>query len=272
MGSNASRTSLAAPSPLTRFLRQQTLRLPSEGEQCSPKYGPDVCVPVWGGYAHARLKPIPDPGNFEEWVINQFGRKLYNMFFKTYTEKVLGIPCTEIGADWAAQRIKGLNLGEAIRSAIVGKRNGPVIKTLIDEFRYPRLGPGQLWESCADLVTSRGWTILKQTKVTGIRVRDGKVKAVKATRNDGSEMEIPCSNLLSSMPLKELVLAIDSQRPIDVESAARALAYRDFLTVALVLDAKELFRTTGYTCTLRMLSLAAFKIIKTGVPKWCRTP
>ncbi|MBI3832418.1 MAG: FAD-dependent oxidoreductase, partial [Planctomycetes bacterium] len=95
-------------------------------------------------YAWARVKPTPQETNFEEWVSNRFGRRLYEMFFKTYTEKVWGIPCQEIGADWAAQRIKGLNLATAIKNAFFGQRSGQqVVKTLIDSFRYPRLGPGQ---------------------------------------------------------------------------------------------------------------------------------
>ncbi len=100
-------------------------------------------------YAAARLRPIREPANFEQWVTNQFGSRLYRMFFKSYTEKVWGVPCTQIGADWAAQRIKGLSLGEAVRNAVFGPKRGHVVKTLIDEFRYPRLGPGQLWEACA---------------------------------------------------------------------------------------------------------------------------
>src|SRR5271155_4319420 len=115
-------------------------------------------------YGMARLRPNPNPQNYEEWVTNQFGAKLFNMFFKSYTEKVWGIPCREIGADWAAQRIKGLSLGEAVRNALFGQRKNGVIKTLIDTFRYPRLGPGQLWEACAKTLQSRGWEIRMQTR------------------------------------------------------------------------------------------------------------
>ena len=110
-------------------------------------------------YFKARVFRNKHPKNYQEWVTNQFGAKLFNMFFKSYTEKVWGIPCTQIGADWAAQRIKGLSLGEAVRNALFGQKKHGVVKTLINEFRYPRLGPGQLWEACAKRVQAEGWTI-----------------------------------------------------------------------------------------------------------------
>ncbi len=100
------------------------------------------------------------------------------MFFKSYTEKVWGTPCTQIGADWAAQRIKGLSLGEAVRNAVFGQKKGKVVKTLIDEFRYPKLGPGQLWEACADKVQKKGWDLQMETKVTKIEVENGQAVAV----------------------------------------------------------------------------------------------
>ena len=128
-------------------------------------------------YIKARLFPIRNPKNFEQWVTNQFGKKLFNMFFKSYTEKVWGCPCSEIGADWAAQRIKGLSLGKAVWGAIFGtNQKGPkVIKTLIDEFKYPRLGPGQLWEACARTVVEQNWKLNLRTRAGAIQWRDGRV-------------------------------------------------------------------------------------------------
>src|SRR6202011_1697261 len=106
-----------------------------------------LCVLSW---LKARLFPIREPKNFEDWVSNQFGKRLFNIFFKTYTEKVWGMSCKEISADWAAQRIKGLSLKTAILNALWPKKKGgskdKVIKSLIDSFRYPRLGPGMMWE------------------------------------------------------------------------------------------------------------------------------
>lgn len=192
-------------------------------------------------YALARMRPIPDPKSFEEWVTNQFGAKLYFMFFKTYTEKVWGIPCSRIGADWAAQRIKGLSLGEAVRNAIFGQKKGALVKTLIEEFRYPRLGPGQLWEDCASKVQSSGWELKMDTRAVGVKLADGRATAAISEGPDGTRAEMACSHVVSSMPLRTLVRGIEPAPGEDVIAAANALAYRDFLTVAVVLDAADLF-------------------------------
>src|SRR5919201_2737852 len=132
-----------------------------------------LCVLSW---LKARLFPVRNPRNFEEWVSNQFGKRLFNIFFKSYTEKVWGMSCTEISADWAAQRIKGLSLGSAIRNALIPQRyNGDrskVIKTLINSFRYPRRGPGMMWEACAEKVTAMGAQIHMGCKVVGCTYDD----------------------------------------------------------------------------------------------------
>src|SRR5262249_20351448 len=124
-------------------------------------------------FAKARLNPTPNPKTFEEWVVNQFGERLFQIFFKTYTEKVWGMSCKEISADWAAQRIKGLSLGSAIKHAILAERNPKdrtqVVKTLIDTFRYPRLGPGMMWESFARKIRELGGQVLLGRRVTACR-------------------------------------------------------------------------------------------------------
>jgi len=191
-------------------------------------------------YGRAKIKPIPQPSNFEQWVINEFGEKLFKMFFKSYTEKVWGCSCTEIGADWAAQRIKGLNLGKAIAGAVFGKR-GKTIKTLIDQFKYPRLGPGQLWESCARNIVTRGWSLQLHTKVEEIQRFDGRVATVSAKTSNGHLHEYSVDQLISSMPLRELLLSMRPAPPKEVLDAATNLAYRDFLIVALVLDKPNIF-------------------------------
>src|SRR3974390_1059584 len=124
-------------------------------------------------FAKARVFPARDPKSFEDWVVNQFGRRLFNIFFKTYTEKVWGMSCREISADWAAQRIKGLSLGSAIKNALLPQRQPKdrtkVVKALIDTFRYPRRGPGMMWEACADRVRSLGGEVLLGRRVSGCR-------------------------------------------------------------------------------------------------------
>ncbi|MGE5611169.1 MAG: NAD(P)/FAD-dependent oxidoreductase, partial [Bacillota bacterium] len=197
-----------------------------------------ACV---ASYGKARLRPIPEPKNFEQWVTNQFGARLYNMFFKSYTEKVWGVPCAEIGADWAAQRIKGLSLAEAIRNAVLGQKKGKVVKTLIDEFRYPRLGPGQLWEVCARTIQNKGWKLLMQTKVVGLRMHGHRVGEVTIQDSQGQVSRMAADQVFSSMPLRALLLGMDPSPPARVIDAAKGLTYRDFLTVALVLEGEELF-------------------------------
>jgi protoporphyrinogen oxidase len=192
-------------------------------------------------YAKARLRPIDNPANFQEWVTNQFGAKLFGMFFKSYTEKVWGCPCTEIGADWAAQRIKGLSLGEAVRNALFGAKKGQTVTTLIDEFKYPRHGPGQLWEACARTLQEKGWDLRMRTRVTGLEVANGRATAIHTQRADGGAETFDADHVFSSMPLRTLLHAMNPAPPRAVVEAAAKLAYRDFLTVALVLDRPNLF-------------------------------
>src|SRR4051794_12589597 len=137
-------------------------------------------------YMKARVFRNPDPKNYEEWVTNQFGAKLFNMFFRSYTEKVWGIPCTSIGADWAAQRIKGLSLGEAVRNALFGAKRGKVVTTLIDQFRYPRLGPGQLWENTTSKLQQRGWDVRMSTAVVASTRDEHRMTSVTVRAANGT--------------------------------------------------------------------------------------
>src|SRR5262249_38312753 len=147
---------------------------------------------------------------FEDWVVNQFGKRLFRIFFKTYTEKVWGMSCQEISADWAAQRIKGLSLWSALKHALLAKRRpknrGQVVKTLIDTFRYPRRGPGLMWETCAKKIRKMGGAVLLGRRVAGCRYDSGRnLWIVKACRSDGHEEEFQAEHLVSSMPIRELV-------------------------------------------------------------------
>ena len=197
-------------------------------------------VRILASYLQARLRPSPVEDTFEQWVSNRFGRRLYEIFFKTYTEKVWGIPCSEIRAEWAAQRIKGLSLPAAIRNALLPPK-GEVIKTLIEEFDYPRRGPGQMWERVVDLVRARGQRVDFLTDVVAIRHRGGRVTEVVSRAGDGREAAHPATHVISSMPLQELILKLDPAPPAGIVAAARRLAYRDFLTVVLIVDRETLF-------------------------------
>ena len=192
-------------------------------------------------YMAARVWPRREIRSFEDWVVNAFGRRLYETFFRSYTEKVWGIPCSEISADWAAQRIKDLSMRVLIRRALgLGSRNGPVIKTLIDRFRYPLHGPGEMWEQLAKTVQSRGTVLKMGESVAAIQRQRGGVTSITTTSADGQHTYAG-SHFISTMPIRELIGALDPPAPPEVAEAARSLRYRDFITVALILDEPELF-------------------------------
>ena len=190
-------------------------------------------------YAYARLFPVANPRSFEDWVSNQFGRRLFGIFFKTYTEKVWGMSCKEISADWAAQRIKGLSLSTAIWNALFPPREqkdrSKQIKTLIGSFRYPRLGPGMMWDAAARKTLENGGDVRLGCRVTGLE----KLPADRGWRVDfadstGRSDAIEAEHVISSAPLRELVHGLSPAPPAEVLAAAKALKYRDFLTVALI--------------------------------------
>jgi protoporphyrinogen oxidase len=191
-------------------------------------------------YLKAHLWPNPVEDNLEQWVTNRFGQRLYETFFKTYTEKVWGIPCTEIRAEWAAQRIQNLSLGKAILSAASLNRRSTAIKSLINEFQYPRLGPGQMWEMCRDRLEEMGSQVLMKHYVDGIETRNGQVVAVRAHTPNGVR-RFPAEHVISTMPVRSLVRALDPAVPTPIRNAGEGLRYRDFLTVALILNRENLF-------------------------------
>ncbi len=193
-------------------------------------------------YAWVRLFPIRPEKSFEDWVTNRFGRRLFRIFFKTYTEKVWGMPTSELSADWAAQRIRGLSLSRAVLGAFSRKpkSGGQTIKTLIDTFSYPRLGPGQMWEKTAADLAAMGGRIEMGTEVAAIRHAGGRVTSIGA-KAGGREGSVEGEEFILSMPLRETVLAFDPPLGAPVLAAARALRYRDFLTVALVIEGENPF-------------------------------
>jgi len=189
-------------------------------------------------YVKAKMRPPRDQSNFEGWVSARFGYRLYRIFFKTYTEKVWGMPATSIQADWAAQRIKNLSLGTAIWNALFPKRGQTEVTTLIDRFQYPKTGPGLMWERATEQVRSAGGQVQLGAAVTRL-LRDATgVTAVEVQSSqpsgDVTRDLRPADEIISSMPLPELVLAMHPPAPEHVQAAARALSHRDFLTVALV--------------------------------------
>jgi protoporphyrinogen oxidase len=195
----------------------------------------------------ARLNPTPNPKSFEEWVVNQFGERLFRVFFKTYTEKVWGMSCKEISADWAAQRIKGLSLGGAIKNAVLPKRQpkdrAQVVKTLIDTFRYPRLGPGMMWERCAEKVRAMGSEVRLGRSVIGCQYDEAtRCWTVCARTADGQVEEYRGEHVVSSMPVNQLVQGLRPRLPENAVRAGLSLRYRDFVTVGLILNERDRFR------------------------------
>jgi protoporphyrinogen oxidase len=194
-------------------------------------------------YLKAFITPIKNEKTFEDWISNRFGKRLYRIFFKTYTEKVWGIPCSQITAEWAAQRIKGLSIKSALKNALLGSSAGPkqgVIKTLIDSFYYPKRGPGMMWERVAQIVKKGGSDIKMQCDVAKIFWADNRVSGVQGDCL-GHRQHVTGTHYISSMPIRELVERLVPPPPRDVVDAATNLHYRDFLTVALIVDKPDVF-------------------------------
>ena len=201
--------------------------------------GPLTMASVLASYVWAKIRPVRPEQSFADWVSNRFGRRLYRIFFKTYTEKVWGIPCERISSQWAAQRIRGLSIRTALLD-MFKLGNGPTVKTLIQEFEYPRLGPGQMWEAFRDRIEAGGGRVELNTRVTGVRHDGRRVDALEIEQNGTRRIQL-VSHVLSSMPLRELIEAFHPTVPTDVAEAASRLQYRDFLTVALIIDEPHMF-------------------------------
>ena len=189
-------------------------------------------------YIKWRLRPYPQEETFEQWVTNRFGKRLFEIFFKSYTEKVWGIPCSELKAEWAAQRIKDLSLKTVVLSMFVKPKK--TIKTLIDQFDYPRRGPGMMWNTVKEQVEGRGGVVRLNTKVAGIRIKGKCIDSVLVANNGHKEI-IRGTDFISSMPITEFIKNLDPAPSAEVLEAAEKLKYRDFLTVCLIVNKPNLF-------------------------------
>ncbi|HEV3259937.1 MAG TPA: NAD(P)/FAD-dependent oxidoreductase, partial [Gemmataceae bacterium] len=228
------------------FYNGQFYSYPLKGGEALKKLGVVESARCVLSYLKARAFPIPSPRSFEDWVTNQFGARLFNIFFKTYTEKVWGMSCKEISADWAAQRIKGLSLTTAVWNALrpkkqVGSRD-QVIKTLIDSFRYPRLGPGMMWEACAEKVRDMGGMIEMGQRVVGCNWDEASGLWTVTHQDENKDTRVvQAKHVLSSMPMRQLVNGLRPKVSDKARQAADALKYRDFLTVAVILKDRQQF-------------------------------
>jgi protoporphyrinogen oxidase len=217
------------------YWRGRFIEYPLRPADVFAKVGPLELTRSLGSYACARLRRGGAEETYEEWVSARFGRRLFELFFKTYTEKVWGVDTNELRAEWAAQRIADLSLWSALRKALPGGRgDGP--KSLIEEFRYPRLGPGQMWEEMARRIEQDGGEIRLRAAVEGLEHEEGRVTAIQA---GGERVEVVAA--ISSIPLRTTVGVAEPAPPREVTLAAAGLRYRDFLTVALRIEGEPPF-------------------------------
>ena len=207
---------------------------------------------------------------FEDWVSNRFGKHLFETFFKCYTEKVWGISCRELRAEWAEQRIKQLSLGKAVANMFFKSRHQ--IRSLISEFHYPRLGPGMLWNRVRELVEHRGAQVSLNARIVAIRHHQWRVTSVLVER-DGKLDEVAGSDFISSMPITELIKKLDPAPPAPLIDAASRLRYRDFLTVCLIVNQARVFDDNWiYVHDPGVDCCAGFKTSRIGALRWCPIP
>jgi len=207
--------------------------------------GPWRMMKIGTGYVWANLFPRRNEKTLEDFLINRFGRELYRTFFQSYTEKVWGVPCDQISAEWGAQRIKGLSLRTAIahflKKTFSRKKSGDIAQketetSLIEKFLYPKYGPGQLWEYVAELVTKMGGEVHMGWRAGKLHVRDKRVVSVEAMDAQGTAHTIPADYVFSTMPVRDLVHSLDVEVPAEIKAIADGLIYRDFITVGLLVD------------------------------------
>jgi protoporphyrinogen oxidase len=234
--------------------------------------GPVTSTLILTSYLKAKVRKWENPDfeaeTFEEWVIDSFGERLYRIFFKTYTEKVWGIPCSQIRADWAAQRIKNLSLKQAVVNALFGSQNA---KSLIKTFDYPVLGPGMMWERCQDLLNAKDCPVHLNTEVLRVERQGNRITRVIAKQGENT-LEITGQHFVNSMPIAALVHRLHPLPPEPVLAAARGLKYRDFLIVSLVINRDHLFPDNWLYIHSPEFKVGRIQNFKIGVRPWCPTP
>jgi protoporphyrinogen oxidase len=218
------------------YWNNRYLDYPLRGTDVIRKLGPVELARCMASYLRAAVRRNKVDDSLEDWVSNRFGKRLFELFFKSYTEKVWGVPTSEIRAEWAAQRIKGLSFFSAAKAAFFGNK-GNKVKSLISEFNYPRFGPGQMWDAMTLAIEDEGGEVRLEARVTRIELAGGRVVEVEA----GGDSYVLPDTVISSLPLRAVVEMVSPAPPPEVLEAARGLRYRDFLTVALVVDGEDLF-------------------------------
>jgi protoporphyrinogen oxidase len=222
------------------YYRGRFFDYPLKAANVLANLGPLMGASIVLSFLRAKITPIRPEASFEDWICNRFGRRLFEEFFESYTEKVWGIPCREIGAQWAAQRIKGLSLWTAIRAAIVPTNGNGTIRTLVHEFEYPRLGPGMMWETCRDRIEEGRGRVALRTRVVALGHDGQRIDAI-VVDEDGVTRTQEVSEVISTMPIRHLVRALSPSAPSEVREAGDRLKYRDFMTVAVIVDQEDVF-------------------------------
>jgi len=241
------------------FYRGTFFKYPLEVFDTLQKVGPFETLAILSSYAWAHFFQTRPETTFEHWVTNRFGRRLFKTFFESYTEKVWGVPCSELRAEWAAQRIKDLSVKALLRQILT--RSGRRATSLIEEFHYPRLGPGMMWERAAERIREGGGTVDLNAGVTAIRHAAGRVTGLRVSAPKG-DYAIEGTDFIASMPISDLISRLDPPAPEAVRTAAASLRYRDFLTVCLVVGRRDLFPDNWiyiHDSTVRVARIQNFK-------------
>lgn len=230
--------------PVTRFSRiyfkNNYFNYPIKPIDVLIKMGPVGSLSVILSFFASQMGKKNKPITFEEWIVQKFGRKLYETFFKTYTEKVWGIPGNQIGAEWAAQRIKGLDVLGVLKNALLKGKHGK-IKTLVEEFYFPVLGAGQMYETMCEKLVSQGAELMLESRVIRFNRQDNTVKSIDVLKGDGEEARINAKQFFSSVPLTHYFKMLNPAEPRQILDSAEMLRYRDHITVGLLIGRKEVF-------------------------------
>jgi protoporphyrinogen oxidase len=226
------------------FFRGRYFSYPLEVSDLLAKLGPFEVLRCLMSYLWAHMHQVKTPRSYEDWVTNEFGRRLFTILIKPYTEKIWGMSTREMSAEWAPQRIRRLNVKRLLMCLwpFSPSEDGKLTRTLVDRFRYPRLGPGQLWERLRAMLVASGQKVLLGQEVIGL-CHDGKqVTGIVVRDERGEEREARGTDVISTLPIRDLVEMCHPPLPLEVQQAARALKYRDFLTVALLVDREDVFQ------------------------------
>jgi protoporphyrinogen oxidase len=226
---------------LTRiYYNKNYFRYPISAGETLLKLGPIEALHIILSFISTRFEKNEEPKTFEDWITQKFGRKLYLTFFKTYTEKVWGIPCSQIGAEWAAQRIKGLDIVQTLKKAI-RRQSRQNIKTLVEQFDYPVLGAGQMYETMCDQVVAAGADVMLNSRVIAFNNEHGKISSIDVLGPDGQPTQITADHFFNSIPMTHFFQILNPAETAPIQAAVQSLYYREHITVNLLVDGDDIF-------------------------------